>query len=88
MNQTILQTLFLDNPEISAELAKFCNTIPEYVQAEREYNQAAQELAQLIGFERYNRFEEAMTNHLSYEVRASYLFGLGLRREVLEGMAG
>lgn len=88
MNQTILQTLFLDNLELSAELAKFCNTIPEYVQAEREYNLAAQELTELIGFERYSRFEEAMTNHLSYEVRASYLFGLGLRREVLEGMAG
>ena len=88
MNQTILQTLFLDNLEISAEIVKFCNTIPEYVQAEREYNKAAQELEELIGFERYSRFETAMNAHLSYEVRAYYLFGLGLRREILEGIAG
>lgn len=42
----------------------------------------------LIGFKRYSQFENAMTSHLSYEVRAYYLFGLGLRREVLEGLAG
>ena len=29
-----------------------------------------------------------MNAHLSYEVRACYLFGLGLRREILEGIAG
>ena len=58
MNQTILQTLFLDNLEIPAEIAKFCETIPEYVQAEQDYN------------------------------RAYYLFGLELRREILEGIAG
>ena len=57
MDQTILQTLFLDNLEISAEIVKFCNTIPEYVQAEREYNKAAQELMELIGYERYSEFE-------------------------------
>ena len=43
MNQTILQTLFLDNPEIPGEIASFCSSIPEYVQAEREYNRAAQD---------------------------------------------
>ena len=58
MNQTILQTLFLDNPEIPVEISSFCNHIPEYVQAEQDYN------------------------------RAYYLFGLGLRREILEGIAG
>ena len=88
MNQTILQTLFLNNPEIPGEITKFCETLPEYVQAEREYDQAAQELMELIGYERFSRFEEAMNAHLSCEVRAHYLFGLGLRRELLAGIAG
>ena len=86
MNQTILQTLFLDNLEISAEIVKFCNTIPEYVQAEREYNKAAQELMELIGYERYSEFESVLNSHLSNEVRAHYLFGLGLRRELLTSL--
>jgi len=88
MNQTILQTLFLDNPEIADEIAEFCNSLPEYVQAERDYRKAAQELESLIGYERYSRFEEAMTWHLFLENRAYYLFGLKLRREILEGITG
>ena len=88
MNQTILQTLFLDNPEIPGEIASFCSSIPEYVQAEQEYNRVTAELMNLIGYEVYSEFESALTSHLSCEVRAYYLFGLGLRREILEGMAG
>ena len=88
MNQTILQTLFLDNPEIPVEISSFCNHIPEYVQAEREYNRATAELMDIIGYERYSKFESALTAHLACEVRAYYLFGLGLRRELLAGIAG
>lgn len=88
MDQTILQTLFLDNQEIPTEIAKFCDTIPEYVQAEREYNRAAKDLLELIGYERYSEFESALTSHLFCETRAYYLFGLGLRREILEGLEG
>lgn len=87
MNQSILQTLFLDNPEIPGEIASFCSSIPEYVQAEQEYNRVAAELMDLIGYERYSEFESALTGHLSCEVQAYYLFGLGLRREILNGIA-
>lgn len=86
MNQTILYTLFLDNPELPAKIASFCDTIPDFVQVEQEYDRATRELIALIGFERYDRFESALTNHLSNEVRASYLFGLGLRRELIRGL--
>lgn len=88
MNRTILQTLFLDNPELPAEIEKFCGAIPEYARAEQEYNRAAEELAGLIGYERYSRFEEALNWRLAAENRAYYLFGLGLRREISAGMAG
>ena len=87
MNQTILQTLFLDNPEIPEEIAQFCDSLPEYIQAEQNYNQAAKELLALIGYERYSEFESILNTHLFYEVRAHYLFGPGLRRELLTGMA-
>ena len=87
MKETILQTLFLDNPEIPVEVADFCNSIPAYTQAEQEYNRAVQELIKLIGIERYSRFEDILNWHLFLENRAYYLFGLGLRREILEGMA-
>ena len=88
MNQTILQTLFLDNPELPAEIARFCASLPEYVQAERDYMQAAQELKELVGYERFNHFEEAVSWHMAAENRAYYLFGLNLRRKLLEELVG
>lgn len=42
---------------------------------------------ELIGYERYSEFESILNSHLSNEVRAYYLFGLGLRREILAGLA-
>ena len=47
--------------------------------------QAAQ-VCRLVGPGCYLPFEEAMNAHLAYEVRAHYLVGLGLRREVLEAL--
>ena len=42
MNNTILQTLFLDNPEIPVEIAQFCKSLPEY-------QEAAEEVRRLLG---------------------------------------
>ena len=56
MDRTILRTLFLDNLEIPAEIARFCDAVPGYAQADRGYDRAAQELMELIGYERYARF--------------------------------
>lgn len=88
MENTILQTLFIDNPEIPVEIANFCNSLPEYVQAERDSNRAAQELIELIGYERCSHFEEMLNWHFAAESRAYYLFGLGLRGELLREPAG
>ena len=49
MNNTILQTLFLDNPEIPVEIAHFCKSLPEYIQAEQDYQEAAEEVRRLLG---------------------------------------
>ena len=49
MNNTILQTLFLANPEIPVEIAQFCKSLPEYIQAEQDYQEAAEEVRRLLG---------------------------------------
>lgn len=86
MNQNILQTLFLNNPEIPGEIADFCNSIPEYVQAERECSLAFRELEKILGYDQCSHLEEVVNRQLSLEVRAYYLFGLGLRKQVLSGL--
>lgn len=82
----ILYTLFEDNPELPREAAKFCRTVPGYQQAEADFCRLAEEVRRLLGTDFYLAFEQAMNAHQGYEVRAHYLFGLGLRREVLDAL--
>lgn len=82
----ILYSLFLDNPEIPKELYHFCQTFPGYQEKKADYDRLADQVCREMGDEFYARLEEAMNAYQSYEIRACYLFGLKLRREVLEGM--
>ena len=82
----ILDKLFQDNPGLPGEVVKFCRTIPGYQEAEADFARRAAQVCRLVGPECYLPFEEAMNAQLAYEVRAHYLFGLGLRREVLEAL--
>ena len=83
----ILDKLFQDNPGLQDEVEAFCRTIPGYREAEADFARQADQVSRLLGPELYLPFEEAMNAQLAYEARAHYLFGLGLRREVLEALA-
>lgn len=85
MNQNILHLLFLNNPEIPFAVSEFCQSLPAYNQARQEYFQMAQEIQKLLGFDRYSAYEACLNRYWSTENWVYYLFGLHLRREVLEG---
>ena len=82
----ILQTLFLDNPYLPEQVYAFCETLPEYREAALEYAQAAEELSGLLDYETFNRFNEAQSRYMARLVHAYYLFGLGMRQEVLSAL--
>ena len=42
---TLLYAVFQDNPLLSNEIYEFCNGVPDYVRAEREYLQIARQVA-------------------------------------------
>lgn len=88
MNE-ILKTLFLDNPYIPEQVYTFCNQLPEFREAERAYEEAADRLKTQLGTD-YDAFEETLNCHLAQYAHAYYLFGLRLRQEVLSalGQAG
>ena len=83
-----LSALFLDNPVIPEQICQFCQGIPEYVQAREEYYALAQELERTMGRKWYFTFEDRLNQYWAWENRAYYLFGLQLRREVLEALHG
>ena len=67
----LLHSIFFDNPELPEQVCRFCESIPEYVET--------------MGRQWYFTFEDRLNQYCGWESRAYYLFGLNLRREILEG---
>lgn len=86
MDTKILCSLFFDTPELPYEIYRFCNGLPDYVQAQQAYLQAAGEVEQLLGPQRCLLYEDLLNRYIAAEERAFYLFGLRLRREVLAAL--
>ena len=84
----ILRTIFLDNPYIPEQVFAFCNQLPEFQEAERAYAQSADRLRARLGAEEADAFDETFSWYLAQYVHAYYLFGLGLRQEVLSALTG
>jgi len=78
-----LKTLLLDNLELGDQITAYCNRDPAYLQAEREFYEACNKMAQLVGFELYDEFESRLHTYIGRYATLYYLFGLGLRQELL-----
>jgi len=87
MNPNILQSLFYDNPGLSDAWAEYCRNFPKYEETQQEFQRLMEELEQAMGNPWLLRFEEALNRCLAVEDNASYLFGLGVRREALHALA-
>ena len=83
-----IKSLFLDNPCLSAQVSAFCASLPEYKAAERAYYAAEQDLEDRLGYEAFDRFSEVQFRYVNQLAHAYYLFGLGLRQEVLRALVG
>ena len=80
-----LPSIFL-NDTIDAEIEAFCASDPEFVSAKEQFYAAAHEIAELVSRDLYDAFE---TSFGAYWTRASdlyYLYGLGLRQDILRAM--
>ena len=86
MDDKILRSLFLDAPKLPHEIYRFCHSLPEYVQARQDYLRAADEVEQLLGPHRYCRYEDLLNQYISISEHAFYLFGLKLRRDLLQAL--
>ena len=84
--ENILYTLFQDNTELPGKVYEFCKEIPEFCQAERDFEAISDQAAEKMGAELYFDFEDAQSRYMARLVNAYYLFGLGLRQEVLSAL--
>lgn len=83
----IIHTLFRDNPHLPEQIYAFCNQLPEFLEAERAYEKESEKLRTQLGPDQFDAFDEILTQYLAQYVHAYYLFGLGLRQEVLSALA-
>ena len=81
-----LKMLFIDNPEIEEAIKEFCEQSPDYLKIKQEFYETAQQVAGVIGWELYNRFEQRFGLYIASSNDIYYLFGLGLRQEVLSAL--
>jgi len=81
-----IKKLFWENTYIHEQIYEFCNARQNYKQAKQNYEILAQQIDTQMGRDFYLRYEQALNEYIAQEVYAYYLFGLGLRQEVLESL--
>ena len=81
-----INMLFLDNLNLEEQIEAFCEKSPEYQEVRRRFFEAAHEIAAIVDFQLYDRFETSFGQLLSCSNDLYYLFGLGLRQEVLKAL--
>ena len=78
-----MRTVFYENPGIYNLIKDFCCTDPEYLQFKREFYESAQMIQDIVGFDLYEYFEDCFHIYMAKYAELHYLFGLGLRQEIL-----
>ena len=78
-----LKMLFVDNPYIAEQVNAFCKALPEFRETEQEFYAASDLIEEKLGKELYFDFESAQSWYMARLSNAYYLFGLGLRQEIL-----
>ena len=81
-----LKILFVDNPDLTEEIEAFCEKDPEYRSARDAFAEIAEEIAEIVGFDRYDAFERRFGAFKGRSDDLYYLFGLGLRQEVISAL--
>jgi len=84
--QDLIAKLLWDNEELHKAAAQLCEGQPGYLEAQRQYDKTAKKVQALIGFELYEQFCSQSNCCNSYEVRAYYSLGLGLRKDVAQAL--
>ena len=79
----LIKMLFIDNPELEEAVKEFYTQSPESLRAKEEFYETAEEIAKLVGYDLYDRFEQRFGVYLACSNDIYYLFGLGLRQEVI-----
>ena len=77
-----LPSLFL-NDTIVTEIETFCASDPEFMRTKQEFYKITDQIETLASPDLYDAFEKGLWAYLYRTADLYYLYGLGLRQEVL-----
>ena len=81
-----IKALFVDNPDLDELIKDFCAQDPEYLTIKNEFYETAHKIRDIIGYDLYDCFEQRFAVYVARANELYYLFGLGLRQEVLSAL--
>jgi len=84
--QDLIAKLLWDNEKLHQTAAQLCEEQPGYLEAQQQYDKTAEKVQALIGYELFDQFFSQLSCCNSYEVRAYYSLGLGLRGDIIRGL--
>lgn len=84
--QNLLAELFWKPEEVTQRADQLCQTLPGYPEAKQEYDDVAEKIQAIVGYELYDQFFTRLMRYTNYEICAYYAFGLGLREDVIRAL--
>lgn len=84
--QDLLIRLLWNDSEISSKVYELSHAMPGYQEAVQVYEAVDQEVKAILGFPLYDRYSSALDQLHSYENRAYYALGLGLREQLIRAL--
>lgn len=82
--QDLLAELFWRNTELDEAAGRLRQTLPGFQEAKQAYDELAQQLRELAGYDLYDRYFTQLIRYTGYEVQSYYSLGLGLRKEIVQ----
>ena len=79
-----LLSLLLNNETVDAKIEAFCASDPEFTKAQQEFYEITDQIEKLAGPGLYDAFEKSLWAYLYRTADLYYLYGLGLRQEILQ----
>ncbi len=84
--QDLLIRLLCDESEISGKVNELSRAMPGYQEAVQAVEAVEKEAVAILGLAFYDRLYSALGLLFSYESRAYYALGLGLREELIRSL--
>jgi len=84
--QELLAQMLWESEDVHTAAAQLCDSMPEFKEARQQYEETAEQVQSLIGYELLDRLCSQLSLCTSCEVRAYYCLGLGLREELVKAL--